>query len=90
MSSRKFLFLFVLVASVTAGCSDGTTSTQVSENQPCLSGSTDLDCKAAAEVRQIATGKLLPNSAKVEVQVGSVVVGAQMDLDFSIVNSAGS
>jgi len=84
--STSHLSLTVL-AFVALACSPSSTSSSSKAKEGCLNGSTKLDCAAKAELRQTANGKVLGNGATVDVQVGSLAVGAQLDMDFALVNT---
>lgn len=76
-----------VLALVALACSSASSSSSNTAKEGCLNGSTQLDCRAKAEVRQTANGKVLDSGAQVDVEVGSLSAGAQLDMDFSILNT---
>ncbi len=76
---------------VAAACSPSTTAPPASalnhEKEPCLNGSTELDCKANAVIRQIDSNKDYPSSGTIDVQTGDMKAGATVKIDFAVLNT---
>ena len=87
MSRSPSRLALIALALAAVACSSSGSSTANKAKEGCLNGSSQLDCAAKAELRETANGKVLSNGASVDVQVGSLAAGAQLDMDFTVVNT---
>lgn len=84
-------YVLVIASFCASGCSDdpgdGPASTKPTPER-CINAVTQLDCKAQLAMKQVQTGKALTEGALLELPVGAMAVGGQLNVDLQVTNVA--